>query len=116
MPSRFLIPFSEDVRMNRFWSLQTKFVVVLVLLMLGALVLQSYVHELNKERLYDQVEALAETIANDVVRGWEAAMGLPTNRRPRPEPVITGPLLPIEGTPRDDRPFTIRGNDSKVRF
>ncbi len=52
--------------MNRLWSFQTKFVVVLVLLMLGALLLQSFVHDLNKERLFREVEALAQDIANDV--------------------------------------------------
>ena len=96
--------------MNRFWSFQTKFVVVLVLLMLGALVLQSYVHEMNKERLFTQVEALAVNIANDVTSQLASGMSRLSSSSPRVlegRPSLRRVGAEIWGSGR-------RGNDSKA--
>ena len=52
--------------MPRFWNLQTKFVVVLIVLLLGSLVAQTYVHEQGKTRLRAEVVKLTEDLANEV--------------------------------------------------
>ncbi|MEM7261956.1 MAG: hypothetical protein AAF488_08185, partial [Planctomycetota bacterium] len=54
--------------MHRFWNLKTQFIVVFVALLLGALLLQNYVHELNKDRLLVKVERTAQRIANEVTQ------------------------------------------------
>ncbi|MEM7164885.1 MAG: ATP-binding protein [Planctomycetota bacterium] len=54
--------------MSRFWNLQTKFVVVLIVLLLGSLVAQSYVHQQGKGRLRAEVLKLTEDLANEVTQ------------------------------------------------
>ena len=48
------------------WTLQTKFVVVLVLLLLGSFTLQSYVHGINEERLLEEVNQMNRDLAEEV--------------------------------------------------
>lgn len=54
--------------MPRFWNLQTKFVAVLIVLLLGSLVAQSYVHQQGKDRLRAEVLKLTEDLANEVTQ------------------------------------------------
>lgn len=54
--------------MARFWNLQTKFVGVLIVLLLGALSTQSYFNERSKERLFDAVLGITEDVANEATR------------------------------------------------
>ncbi len=61
--------------MHRFWNLKTQFVAVLVALLLAALVLQNYVHELNKDRLLVKVESTAQRIADEVTRRLSSSVG-----------------------------------------
>ncbi|MFQ5654095.1 MAG: PAS domain-containing sensor histidine kinase [Planctomycetota bacterium] len=52
--------------MDRFWNLRTKFVAVLVFLLTGSFLLQSVIHEFNKERLLGEVVEVSKDIANEV--------------------------------------------------
>ncbi|MCA8961433.1 MAG: HAMP domain-containing protein, partial [Planctomycetes bacterium] len=62
--------------MRRFWNLKTQFIAVLIALLLGALLLQNYVHELNKDRLLVKVERTAQHIAEEVTRRLEDSVNL----------------------------------------
>ncbi|MGE3165665.1 MAG: PAS domain-containing sensor histidine kinase [Planctomycetota bacterium] len=67
--------------MTRFWNLQTKFVAVLIVLLLGALSTQSYFNERSKERLFDAVLGITEDVANEATRKVsEVVMTPPTLR------------------------------------
>ena len=60
--------------MPRFWNLQTKFVAVLVVLLLASLVAQSYVHQQGKELLRKEVLQLTEDVANEVTEAVTEAV------------------------------------------
>lgn len=54
--------------MTRFWNLKAQFVGVLVLLLLGSLAAQAYVHERSKERLRVEVVAMTSDLADEVTQ------------------------------------------------
>ncbi len=57
--------------MGRFWNLQTKFVGVLVLILLGSFTVQKYVQAINEERLLDEVIVISRDFADLVSRQVE---------------------------------------------
>lgn len=54
--------------MHRFWNLKTQFMAVMVFLLLGALLLQSYVQDRNEDRLLAKFQHTAQEIADEITQ------------------------------------------------
>ncbi|MFN0060409.1 MAG: ATP-binding protein [Planctomycetota bacterium] len=81
MPNRSAGPNSwEELTpsmLHRYLNLKTQFVGLLVLLLLGALVVQSYVHKLNQERLTAKIEELVQEVADKLMSEIKNSFGVP---------------------------------------
>ncbi len=51
--------------MGRFWNLRTKLIAVLVLVLSGTFLLQTVIHDHNEQQLLQELEKVAQDIAND---------------------------------------------------
>ncbi|MCI0651154.1 MAG: ATP-binding protein [Planctomycetes bacterium] len=80
--------------MGRFWNLQTKFMAVIVLLLLGSFVAQSVVHHANEERLLSAVTEICEALANEVTERIETREAVERTETMQPQQASVAPETP----------------------
>lgn len=60
--------------MNRIWNLQTKIVALVLLLLVGSFLLQGVAHNYGKQRLFKEVDMVAQDLTNEVINHFVAAI------------------------------------------